>query len=625
MILDTHEQPATTFFAAEEREIMSMKNGVYWITVSLAFILVIGSIASVADFGDNDSRSAVTVSEPERGKVHVAGTPHAPTVIDGDANFSDTVMIEGWPGDGSSGTPYIINGLDINRGGAAGHCISISNTRAYFIIRDCYLVNASVGNGAGVFLLNVIHGQLLNNTCTKNQYGILIGSSSANCTLADNTCTFNIVSGIYLDRLDSLLVRTNDCSWNSEDGIDVRLGTGHTIVDNTCNNNDYSGLIVGGSFHNVINNTCENNENGILSYGPNSINDNMCYNNSFCGMILGDNNNAFNNTCRYNAIGTYIDTEDCTLTDNYYISNQLGFYLSVDSWYNVLHWNVFLDNHETCNDLGMNIIDYNFWSDYSGVDWDYDGIGDTSYWVSGNSDPHPLMFLPTLPSWIEHPSDHTAELGLCFRYDLNATVPELHMYPNTTHITPKSLAWSVNDTAHFYIDRDGVITSWNLELKDYGLKITVSNFYGRSIGIDIKVRVVEYLPPEWVNILTDLSLNYGEPLDYQVVAMDNAGIAHWTLNDTANFVLTTHNFLRGGTARVTNSTVLTPGAYGLNITAYDLGGNSVSGVFSVLVNSPESDTTTPEGIDPVMTLVLGAGLGGAAVLVLVVVVLRKKS
>jgi hypothetical protein len=241
----------------------------------------------------------------------------------------------------------------------------------------------------------------------------------------------------------------------------------------------------------------------------------------------------------------------------------------------------------------LSTIDYNYWSDYGGADWDYDGIGDTSYFFSGGSDPHPLMYLPTLPSWIELPVDQAAELGLCFRYDLNATVPELSVYPNSTHITPKSLTWSVNDTAHFYIDCDGVITSWNLDLKDYGLKVTVSNFYGRSIDADIRVRVVEYLPPQWMSILTDQFLDYGEPFDCQVTAVDNAGIVYWTINDTINFFLTAHEFPRGGTARVMNSSVLAPGAYGLNITVYDLGGNSISGVFSVVVNPPEPDTTGP--------------------------------
>lgn len=47
---------------------MRGKNGVFWITVSLVFILVFGSVASIADFDDNDLQSSEIVSEPERGQ-----------------------------------------------------------------------------------------------------------------------------------------------------------------------------------------------------------------------------------------------------------------------------------------------------------------------------------------------------------------------------------------------------------------------------------------------------------------------------------------------------------------------------------------------------------------------------
>ncbi|MHA2360169.1 MAG: hypothetical protein ACXAB5_07835, partial [Candidatus Thorarchaeota archaeon] len=62
-------------------------------------------------------------------------TPHGTIVIDGDANFTATALLEGWPGNGSPEDPFIIDGLEIDRGGEVGHCISIINTRVSFIIR----------------------------------------------------------------------------------------------------------------------------------------------------------------------------------------------------------------------------------------------------------------------------------------------------------------------------------------------------------------------------------------------------------------------------------------------------------------------------------------------------------
>ena len=75
------------------------------IVIYLAFILFLGSVTPVDDLDSKYLRPGEIVSEPERGRVTVAGTPRAPIVIDGDANFSDTALAEGWPGDGSSGNP----------------------------------------------------------------------------------------------------------------------------------------------------------------------------------------------------------------------------------------------------------------------------------------------------------------------------------------------------------------------------------------------------------------------------------------------------------------------------------------------------------------------------------------
>jgi len=165
---------------------MRRKDGVFWITVCLALILIIGSVASVAKFDENDLRSTVTVPEPERGQALVTGTPHSPIVIDGDVNFNATAQAEGWPGNGTSGNPFIIEGLDIDLGGAPGHGISISNTRVNFTISNCNLTVASVSPGSGIYLYNVTKGVLINNTCTSNSYGIYIWSSDYN-TVANNT------------------------------------------------------------------------------------------------------------------------------------------------------------------------------------------------------------------------------------------------------------------------------------------------------------------------------------------------------------------------------------------------------------------------------------------------------
>ena len=77
--------------------------------------------------------------------------------IDGDANFSDTALLEGWPGDGSPENPFIIDGLDIDVSPdhddcpcvSMGNCITIRNTRVDFNIRNCNVTRASYWEGGG--------------------------------------------------------------------------------------------------------------------------------------------------------------------------------------------------------------------------------------------------------------------------------------------------------------------------------------------------------------------------------------------------------------------------------------------------------------------------------------------
>ncbi len=416
-----------------------------------------------------------------------------------------------------------------------------------------------------------------------------------------------------------------------------------------------------------------------------------------------------NNTCSYNDWGInlfYSDTND-------------------------ILWNVFdansVGNGNDFEGSGGNVFDYNYWSDYVGIDANEDGFGDTPYMFSVNSDLHPLIFLPTPPIWTETPVDQTVMTGTHFAYDLNVT-------------SPAPIFWSVNDTTHFIIDSQGVLELIGiLSLGDYGVQITVTNIYSSSISTKFNMEVIpftESTAPGWVITPLNLMIEYGEVVDLQIPALDPSGIDHWNLNDTTHFVLSATYYDLGSTARITNNSVLEPATYGLNITVFDSYDNRLSAIFSITIEPPEPDTTppdwvtlhiyqtieygeplqvqvvawdesgidhlwlndtthftldvlgvitnatvlepgiyrlevraydpydnycsailvvtvleaplttttttstttttttttdttttstTPEGVDPVMTLVLGAGLGGAAAVVMVIVFLRRKS
>ncbi|MGY5872149.1 MAG: NosD domain-containing protein [Candidatus Thorarchaeota archaeon] len=669
---------------------MPRENGVYWFVLALGFVLILGSVGSTTYQDTNDAQSAAFVSKLERSGFP-GGSPHAPIVIDGDANFSETALAEGWHGNGSWGYPYDIRELEIDRAGTIGHCISISNTQSHFMIHECILTGANMISGSGISLYNVTNGGLWYNNCTNNYNGIHLVSSSSNIvafntcdnndhgiyvftggnnTLARNTCGINNVNGIVVISSLSNNVTRNTCNNNIHHGIHLHSRiSNNRVADNYCNNNSYGILINWNCFDNIVDsNTCTNNDQGIRiqdSWGLHTLNNNTCTGNvdgiHISNSILNDvtnntcisnsdyainirggySNTIANNICDNSSYGIYLssilanNTNYNTITNNTCSNNNYGFYLRYSS-YNDILWNAFVDSFSGNVYLDQstnNVFDYNYWSDYSGIDANQDGFGDAPYVFTGDSDPHPLIYLPYPPSWTaEFPAEWTAEWPYSFRYDFDASAPA-------------PIFWSVNDTMRFFIDDNGVLESLGiLPIGDYGLRMTVANIYGMSISAVFRITVVldAMNPPGWWTIPTNQVLVYGEEFDYQVTAIDPSGIDHWELNDTIHFAIGASYFEGGSTARITTQYILEPSSYGLNLTVYDIYDNKLSATFTVVVEPREvtatttttitttttnttTTSTTPGGIDPVLTLVLGTGIGGAAVVVIVIVFLRRKS
>jgi parallel beta-helix repeat protein len=228
----------------------------------------------------------------------VVGIPDAVIAIDGDADFSDTALLEGWPGDGSPENPFIIDGLDIVIDG--GDLISIRNTRVNFTISNCNLIGAGgwtpMSAGAGIYLENVTNGELINNNCNNNPFGILLIDSHSN-TVFNNTC-YNNSYGIRLEDSHSNTVVNNTCNGNivifvdesgppfSGWGITLERSNSNIVANNSCFSNEV-GIILWESHSNtVISNTCNNNRIGI--YIDDESESNTVENNTFSGNYKHD-------------------------------------------------------------------------------------------------------------------------------------------------------------------------------------------------------------------------------------------------------------------------------------------------------------------------------------------------
>jgi parallel beta-helix repeat protein len=346
---------------------------------------------------------------------------HAPFRINSNAQFASMAASEGWQGNGTQGNPYVIENYDIN-GTGASDCIYIGNTTVHFIVRECYLHDASnlqtqYYGSAGIQLYNTINGIISHNYVSANQGGFKIWASSHisisnntvrnqnysgvgmgssnNITLSDNNISYNR-GGIYLDGSRYNQILRNQIWNNTDPGVQL-YGMGPVsypserfdiISDNTVKGNWYHGIIAQGAWGcQITNNDCQYDGNGItISFsriGPPDV----CP--TQASLIA-------NNTCKHNSRGIYA-------IFSLYPQDQNNSY-----YHNIITNNSLSssDNYDENWDDGYP-SGGNYWgASYTGVDIyscpnqdmpGPDGIGDTPYAISGgpSADHYPLMAPPS--------------------------------------------------------------------------------------------------------------------------------------------------------------------------------------------------------------------------------------
>ncbi len=150
--------------------------------------------------------------------------------------------------------------------------------------------------------------------------------------------------------------------------------------------------------------------------------------------------------CNDNVIweNSFVDCKYSVRFDNYFMSMESADEPSIslnnqfyqNNFYNSLMPSVFGDN-DSVNQWD-NGLEGNFWSAYSGVDNDNDGVGDTPYQVGvNNTDNHPLATPVEIQFSEDQPSPIAAPILLPEEHDPPATVtPQPTQEPTTTATTP---------------------------------------------------------------------------------------------------------------------------------------------------------------------------------------------
>jgi len=288
--------------------------------------------------------------------------PAAPTSCDcGDICVDET----GWWRDGgvlnASGTP--IQAAVDNAGSGETVCVKAGSYTENVNITIPHLTLACEGadvvnvtaNQSSNHVFNVtadyvnISGFNTTGATGSGKAGIYLNSTD-HCNISENAASSNYY-GIYLDSSSNNTLLNNTASDNNWDGIRLYSSSNNNLSDNfVAHHNDHSGISFGSSsnYNNLTGNNCSNNNYGIYI---GSSSNNKIYNNYF-----NNTNNAWDNG-----------------------NNQ---------------WNI--TKTSGINIIGGPFIGGNYWSDYTGVDNDYDCLGDTMlpYNSSGNitngGDLHPL-------------------------------------------------------------------------------------------------------------------------------------------------------------------------------------------------------------------------------------------
>jgi parallel beta-helix repeat protein len=221
------------------------------------------------------------------------------------------------------------------------------------------------GDSGQIILANCTSCVLHDLNISEEEIGVEIGCS-ANILLRDSRFSNNTY-GIVADSLKDILLMNNTITNTKEGILLAEYDTNMTIQANKIRNSDCGIFAFASRYNRIIANVISHNGYGIVFF------ENMMY--------IGENDNVIvDNTLSNNGCGIECEFSDSGSSNNHFyhnalINNTLG---AIDEYRDA--WN------------SRYPYGGNYWSDYTGVDMNHDGIGDTPYNITHhNRDNYPLM------------------------------------------------------------------------------------------------------------------------------------------------------------------------------------------------------------------------------------------
>ncbi len=324
-------------------------------------IIIVGNKINDNGYGCIANQSSVNYKD----EWNVCNDVIDPFTIDetggGDFTWSQVSQFAWCSGSGTYSDPYLLTDLSIDAQ-SSGSCIVIDTSiNKQFVISGCTVINGQASGGnAGIRLNDVQDGVITLNIIMNNYIGIYL-DNSFNITVSDNDLFDNNGQSIILYQSQRNFILDNDQYGSVYYGMLINsISNNNTIKGNTFQNNTGvaghgDGIRVLYSDDNrFINNTLINNDRGI------KIEDGS-HNNTITSNIIHDNTNY----------GALIIANTRVCRDNLFYLNNFDNPLGLNAY-----------DNGTDNNWDNGVIG-NDWADYSGVDANDDGIGDTPYVLLG--------------------------------------------------------------------------------------------------------------------------------------------------------------------------------------------------------------------------------------------------
>ena len=299
--------------------------------------------------------------------------------------------------------------------------------------------NHIANNSDGIWLILSSNNNIIENHIANKYEGIGLSESSNNSISGNsfvnnglviedsygNVVSDNLVNSkplVYLEGASGIVVeeagqvvlvrcshiRVKNLNLSSATiGVQLWQTNRTEIFGNNVTANNDGGIMISRSSNNrVLENDIANNWCGIsLKFSlNNSISGNNIANNLF-GIQLSEssNNSIGGNNIANNSVGIWLSRSlNNSISGNNIVNNSdAGIWLEMEPVYNKVYHNNFVNNTRQVNNFRWSQVKFwddgypsggNYWSDYNGTDSDYDGIGDTPYFIDAKTqDNYPLM------------------------------------------------------------------------------------------------------------------------------------------------------------------------------------------------------------------------------------------